>query len=151
MRVDWVKAPVAAPRFATLGQAATYPAPPGWTGPWPPPRPPFWELTGLQWLPTGDFPAERPALYPAFLEWPPPRPPGYPAAWEWPLKPPPGWLTPPASAPTPTPVIPPPGSTGPAPSSSSSSGSGDSAAYVIGGAIVLGIFVLLAATSLAEV
>jgi hypothetical protein len=39
---------------------------------------------------------------------------------------------------------------GPAPSSSASSGSGDSAAYVIGGAIVVGIFVLLAATSLAE-
>jgi hypothetical protein len=97
----------------------------------------------MQWLPTGDFPAQRPALYPAFLEWPPPRPPGYPAAWDWPMKPPPGWLAPPTSAPAPTPVTPPPVTPGPAPNQTASSSGGDSVVYVLGGLAVITVFGLI--------
>lgn len=145
MRVEWVRV-APAPRFATLGQAATPPAPPGWTGPWPPPKPPFWELTGLPWLPTS-LPAQRPPLYPPTLPWPPPPPPYWPAGWDWPPQPPASWTAPP-SVPASNPVTPPSGGTGPAPTSSASSG--DSVAYVVGGALVLGLFVLVALGSLKQ-
>lgn len=146
MHVDWVKPMQNAPRFGALGQAATPPAPPGWTGPWPPPKPPFWDLTGLPWLPTS-LPATRPALYPPTLPWPPSPPPYWPAGWDWPPQPPASWTAPPP-VPASTPVTPPPGTPGPAPTSTSSSKSGgDSVAYVVGGAIVLGLFVLAAMMS----
>lgn len=141
MQVEWSK-PIEQRVRGTLGQVAS-PAPPGWTGPWPPPKPPFWDLTGMSWLPTGDFPAQAPFGWEVTgLSWPPPRPPGYPAGWDWPLKPPPGWLAPPTSAPSSSPGSPPPVTPGTVPSSSSDD-SGDSIVYVVGGALVIGLFLIL--------
>jgi hypothetical protein len=142
VKVEWSK-PIDERVRGTLGQVLpAAPAPPGWTGPWPPPKPPFWDLTGMQWLPTGDFPKDPPFGWSVTGQpWPPPRPPGYPAGWDWPLKPPPGWLAPPTSAPSSSPGSPPPAKSGAVPSSSSESG--DSMVYVVGGALVVGLFLIL--------
>lgn len=78
-----------------LGQAGTVF---DWTGV---PKPPYWDLTGLPWPPTGQFSPEVPIGYPPGFPWPPPPPPGWPPDWPWPLP-----VAPAAPAPPPLPPAP---------------------------------------------
>jgi len=107
-----------------LGQTTP---PQNWTGV---PEPPGWkEATGLDWPPTGAFPATPPPACSLLLPgtwpcspWPPARPPGYPAELPWPLPLPPIPVTP-APLPPPAQTLPVPPAPTPAPSSSQGSSS----------------------------
>lgn len=111
-----------------LGQT---PPPQNWTGI---PEPPGWkETTGLDWPPTGAFPASPPpacALLPAGTwpcsPWPPARPLGYPPELPWPLPLPPIPVTP-TPLPPPAQTLPVP----PQPAPSSSQGSSSSALPIV--------------------